>query len=241
MSLYLDLLKRTLTRTLFMEGEALEKRSKGLDWPGQGDAETMIGVERLTNIEDLAGEVFRHSIPGDFVECGVWRGGATIFMAGIISQEYENDAISGSASEYRRVFVCDSFEGCPQGTGSYSDDPHHTFHFLKVTEEEVRKNFERYNLLGQNVKFVKGWFKDSLPQAPIDQIALLRADGDLYESQMQILTSLYDKVSPGGYVIIDDYYNIAGSHHAVNDFREKRGITSPMVRVDWCAAYWRKQ
>lgn len=241
MSLYLDLLKRTLTRTLFMEGEAFDKRSKGLDWPGQGDAETMIGLERLTNIEELGGNVIDEDVPGDFVECGVWRGGATIFMAGVLADsDYLNDPTTGRP---RCVWVCDSFEGCPEGNPNYPQDqgdPHHTFKFLSVSENEVRRNFQKYNLLDDNIKFVKGWFENSLP-GPIEKIALLRADGDLYSSQSQILNALYDRVSPGGYVIIDDYYNIAGSHHAVNDFREKRGITSPMIRVDWCAAYWRKE
>lgn len=216
-----------------MTGEAKEKRRQGLDWPGHEDAETMIGDVRLRNIEDCARVIFRDQIPGDFVECGVWRGGATIFMAGLLSEW----------SDSRKVWVCDSFQGCPEPSPDQypkdKGDPHHTFKFLAIPKAEVEANFVRYGLNGPHVRFVEGFFRDSLP-GPIEQIALLRADGDMYESQTQILEALYDKVSPGGFVIIDDYYNIAGSHHAVNDFREQRKVTAPMVQVDWCAAYWRK-
>ena len=232
MSLYTDLLIRTLTRTLFMTGQALESRRVGLDWPGHGDAETMIGDVRLQNIVELGTTILQEKIPGDFVECGVWRGGATILMAGLLD---EADCLD------RYVWVCDSFEGCPKGTGKHEGDPHHTYKFLAVSQEEVQANFVKYQLLSTFVRFVKGFFKDSLPHPDMKQIALLRADGDLYESQMQILEALYDKVSVGGFVIIDDYYNIASSHQAAQDFRKQRGITSPMIKVDWCAAYWRKQ
>lgn len=236
MSLYTRLLRGALTRSIFMTGDARAKREQGLDWPGQGDAETMIGDVRLKNIEELVTRVLKDEVPGDLVECGVWRGGACIFMAGILADQLPKYGLTPQ----RCVWVCDSFEGCPKGTGEHADDPHHTYDFLKVDEDQVRQNFIRYDLLADNVRFVKGFFKDTLPCVDMSQIALLRADGDLYESQMQILEALYNRVAPGGFVIIDDYYNISGSHHATNDFREERGIDAPMVKVDWCAAYWRK-
>lgn len=237
-TLYLDLLKRTLTRTIFMTGQEqeqeLEQRRQGLDWPGAGDAETMIGEVRLQNILDLGAQLLDDpGVPGDFVECGVWRGGATILMAGLLTERRELG--------YRKVWVCDSFEGCPKGTGDHAADPHHTYKFLAVPQKEVEENFRKYNLMSENIRFVPGFFKDTLPPEGMRQIALLRADGDLYESQTQILEGLYDKVADRGFIIIDDYYNIDSSHRAVEDFRSRRGITSPMIRVDWCAAYWRKE
>lgn len=71
--------------------------------------------------------------------------------------------------------------------------------------EEVQENFRRYNLLDDQVQFLKGWFCDTLPTAPIEKLAVLRLDGDLYESIMDGLNALYDKVSPGGFIIVDDY------------------------------------
>ena len=76
---------------------------------------------------------------------------------------------------------------------------------LAVPEEEVKANFRRYGLLDDQVRFLPGWFKDTLQDAPIDRIAVLRLDGDLYESTIQALDALYPRVSPGGFCIIDDY------------------------------------
>jgi len=80
---------------------------------------------------------------------------------------------------------------------------------LAVPLEEVQALFRRYDLLDAQVRFLKGWFKDTLAGAPIERLALLRLDGDLYESTMDALVPLYDKVSPGGFVIVDDYYSCA--------------------------------
>jgi O-methyltransferase len=112
---------------------------------------------------------------------------------------------------------------------------------LAVPVEAVKRNFVKYGLLDERVRFLKGWFKDSLPNAPIDRISLLRLDGDLYESTMDILHSLYHKVSPGGYVIVDDYGALDSCRAAIHDFRTQRGIAEPVVSIDWTGAYWRKQ
>lgn len=239
MSRYLDLLRQTLTRSLFLSGVALTQRLVGRDWPTDG-AETMIGDTRLLNIQMLAQTVIRENIPGDFVECGVWRGGAAIFMAGVLADN-QDDPMAPNR-QLRRVWVCDSFKGCPAPNPARyprdEGDAHHMLSFLGVSQTEVKENFMKYGMLRPDVHFIEGFFKDSLP-GPIQQISLLRVDGDLYESQMQVLEALYFRISPGGYVIIDDYYNLPGSHHATNDFRRTHGIGNPLVRVDWCAAYWR--
>jgi hypothetical protein len=83
--------------------------------------------------------------------------------------------------------------------------------------EEVKKNFEKYNLLDNNVKFLKGWFKDTLPSAPIESLAILRLDGDLYESTMDGLINLYSKLSKGGFIIIDDWGAFPACKQAVKD------------------------
>jgi len=104
----------------------------------------------------------------------------------------------------------------------------------------VRANFARYDLLDDQVRFPPGWFRDTLPTAPIDQLAVLRLDGDLYESTMDALSNLYLKLSVGGYVIIDDY-QIPGCQQAVHEFRAANGIEDdPLEPIDKWSVYWRR-
>lgn len=208
-------------------------RENGMDWPAE--AETMVGLKRLRNIRQLLVAVVRSGVPGDFVETGVWRGGASIFARGVLR-------VLGDSS--RTVWVCDSFEGLPVPSGRYDDadagDKHHLSHQLSISEEQVRANFERYSLLDYRVRFVKGWFKDTLPSLPVKCIAILRLDGDMYESTMDALLALYDRVSSGGYIIVDDFGAIDGCKRAIQEFRQVRGIDAPLVSIDWTAVYWRK-
>ena len=199
------------------------------------DADTMIGLKRLNNIEYCVGEISKHNVPGDFIETGVWRGGATIFMKGLLT------ALNDTT---RVVWVADSFEGLPTPDSTLPDeirmdiDPHR---LLPVSEEDVRKNFEKYDLLDERVRFLKGWFKDTLPTAPIDTLALLRLDGDLYESTYTALECLYPKLSVGGYVIVDDFGGLACCRKAVADYRKRHGITERISQVDWTGVYWKKE
>lgn len=232
MTPYLDLLTRVLTREfeVFDDPTALERRRVGTDWPAT--AETMIGMKRLTSLHDLCQDVLDRKVAGDFIECGVWRGGACVMMAAILRERRRE----------RTVWVADSFQGCPPPSPEKypadQGDPHSSLKFLAVPKNEVVRNFEKYGLMGPNVKFLEGWFKDTLP-GPVGKLAILRADGDLYESTTQILEALYSKVSPGGYVIIDDYGAVAGCRQAVDDFRKSRKITTPMEVIDWTGRYWK--
>jgi O-methyltransferase len=103
----------------------------------------------------------------------------------------------------------------------------------------VRSNFAKYGLLDDQVVFLKGWFKDTLPVAPIGKLALIRLDGDMYGSTMDALLALYPKLSPGGYCVIDDYA-LDGCKKAVTDYRKNSGISAPIEHIDWTGAYWRK-
>jgi len=110
---------------------------------------------------------------------------------------------------------------------------------LAVSLEDVRKNFERYELLDDQVQFLVGWFKDTLPSAPIDRLAVLRLDGDMYESTIQSLDALYPKLSPGGYCIIDDHH-LPECRAAVADYRGRHKITDEIRRIDWAGVYWQR-
>ncbi|HEX5587548.1 MAG TPA: TylF/MycF/NovP-related O-methyltransferase, partial [Acidimicrobiia bacterium] len=111
---------------------------------------------------------------------------------------------------------------------------------LKVDVQRVQANFARYGLLDDQVQFLPGWFRDTLHVAPIEQLAIMRLDGDLYESTMDALTALYPKLSPGGFVIVDDYGAFEPCRRAVDDYRAANGIDDEIVEVDWTGAYWRR-
>jgi O-methyltransferase len=206
-------------------------RSIGIDWPP--GAETMVGLRRLDNIEMCLKQVLADGVAGDLVETGVWRGGSCILMRGILKAYGVTD---------RTVWLCDSFEGLPKST--HAEDLHWDFEQyreLAVSIEQVQDNFRKYELLDEQVKFVKGWFKDSLPGSPIGTIALLRLDGDLYESTWDAIDALYPRLAVGGYILIDDYGSIDSCEKAITDYRNKHGITETIHKVDQSGVYWRRE
>lgn len=209
------------------------ERVEGQVWPGYAD--TMIGLKRLDNLQFCVETAIQDKVEGDLIETGVWRGGACIFMRAIL-------AAHGITN--RRVFVADSFEGLPKPeVAKYPADKGDTFHvhaFLAVSQEQVENNFSRYGLLDEQVVFLKGWFKDTLPSAPIEKLAVLRLDGDMYGSTMDTLESLYPKLSTGGFCIIDDYA-LDACRQAVEAYRAKHGIRAEIKQVDWTGRYWRKE
>lgn len=198
---------------------------------------TMIGYRNLSNIEDLFNIVVKNNIEGDFVETGVWKGGAAMYMAYL--NKYHQLG--------RKIFACDSYEGLPKDSLFEEDkivNGNDKKYDYAISLEEVQNNFTKYNLLDDNVCFIKGFFETSLKNAPIEKIAILRLDGDMYTSTISVLEELYDKVSIGGFIIIDDYrWEIAGCGNAINDFRKKRNITAPILSDGCyaCCVYWIKE
>jgi len=209
------------------------EREQGQNWPSYAD--TMIGLRRLDNLQFCIESALRDGVPGDLIETGVWRGGACIFMRGVLRAHGVED---------RRVWVADSFQGLPAPDAAKyphdAGDVHHLHQFLAVSQEQVRKNFERYGLLDDRVVFLEGWFKDTLPRADIAALAVLLLDGDMYESTMDALTALYPKLSRGGYCIVDDYI-LPNCRKAVDDYRAAHGITAPVVPIDQTSSYWRHE
>lgn len=145
----------------------------------------------------------------------------------------------------RRVWVADSFQGLPKpDADAFPADAglDYTMHpELSVGVQQVQANFARYGLLDDRVEFLPGWFKDTLPSASIDQLAVIRLDGDLYESTIDALEALYPRLSVGGYCIIDDYGALEACRQAVDDYRGANGITEEIRPVDWTGAYWRRE
>jgi O-methyltransferase len=207
------------------------RRAMGMEWPEDG--ETMIGLYRLNNLEQCIISVIKQNVPGDLMETGVWRGGASIFMRAVL-QAY--------GDRNRKVWLADSFQGLPKPDAeTYPVDLGSDFWIfpeLAVPLEKVKANFARYGLLDDQVRFLPGWFRDTLPSAPIDRLAVLRLDGDMYESTIVALRSLYDKVSAGGFVIVDDYFCFDMCRKAVDDFRAEENIVEPLCQIDWTGVYW---
>jgi O-methyltransferase len=195
---------------------------------------TMIGRTRLRNLRYCIEQILRNRIPGDFIETGVWRGGATIYMRAVLKLYGAND---------RTVWVADSFRGIPPPDPQYPADENDVLHCcanLAVSQKQVESNFRAYGLLDENVRFLPGWFEDTLKAFPATSLALLRIDCDLYRSTIAVLSELYDRVSTGGYVIVDDYGAIPACRRAVEDFREANNIVDPIVPIDYTGVYWIK-
>jgi hypothetical protein len=248
--LYIELLKRALTHTLYWpldmrfsseqmseaaadgKVDVVAARSAGRDWPIY--AQTMVGMQRLENVQNCVEAVLRDKVEGDFIETGVWRGGCVIFMRGLL-QAYGDDQ--------RSVYVADSFEGLPapdaEAYPADEGDDTYTKTQLAIPLHVVQRNFKMYGLLDGRVRFLKGWFKDTLPTLVGKTWSIIRLDGDMYESTMDALVNLYPGLSIGGYVIIDDYA-LASCRQAVDDYRKAHGIVDPIETVDWTGAYWQR-
>lgn len=262
-NLYLDLLKACLTNIIYGEsemGDALASdrflqnlventlsnvglrlvrikkyqqslRLVGRDWPIT--AHTMIGVKRLDNIQLCIEDVLAKNVEGDLIETGIWRGGATIFMRAILKVHQIKNRV---------VWVADSFKGLPKpNPKKYPQDSFghlHTVKYISVSLSQVKKNFKTYGLLDNQVKFLSGYFKDTLAKAPIKKLSVIRFDGDTYEATIDVLNYLYPKLSQGGYMIIDDYRNIPAVQQAVDDYRKTHNITDKIQIIDWSSVFW---
>src|SRR5437764_5059182 len=201
---YLQLLRSCLTGLIYddppLEWSGVgqrpfdrQARETGLDWPTR--AHSMIGAKRMLQLQRAVEHVIEHGIAGDFIETGVWRGGACILMRAVLKVRGVTD---------RRVFVADSFRGLPPPRPDRypvdRGDHLHTIRALAVSLDAVRANFARYGMLDEQVVFLVGWFRDTLPSAPIGRLAISRLDGEMYETTMEALSALYDAVSAGGIV-----------------------------------------
>jgi len=245
--MYIELIKSSVSATTYNDAELSVKPGKqfrvkdfnpdervgGNDWAYLG--ETMTGTIRLNNVWNLLATVTGKNIPGDYIETGVWRGGSSIFARAIMSALGELDRVS---------FVCDSFDGLPPGDRSLDRGDigwHEMNGYLAVSEDIVAANFHKYGLLGSNVVFAKGFFNETMPPLSrhVKKLAVMRLDGDMYESTVDVLYNLYDRLSIGGYLIMDDWFGFP-SKTACEDFFSVHGIQPEIIRIDRLSAYWEK-
>lgn len=301
-TLYLDLMKRTLSNIIyedqpysFYDDERrpviadrfrLDRRVQGEDAPRE--AHTMVGIPRLNNLQQCVETILAEQVPGDLLEAGVLRGGASIFLRAVLKAHQVTD---------RSIIACDTFRPTlSQGRTVFQDlllrflsviaslpnkrvhralyelarkiPPEKrsfpiaetpsdeviectmfilrharelaTVHKDQTGVEAVKSHFARYGLLDDQVRFLEGFFSDTLPDASLKQLALIRLDGDLYESTRDALIPLYPKLSPGGFCIVDDYYAFTDCQRAVDEYRAAHNITAELVQIDKLAVYWRK-
>jgi O-methyltransferase len=209
------------------------EREVGLDWPIF--AQTMIGRKRLANLRACVESVLDDQVPGDLIEAGVWRGGAGILMRAVLQARHVDD---------RDVWLADSFAGLPpprpEEHPADAGATWHTYSSLAIPLEEVRANFERYCLLDEHVRFLPGWFADTLPGLREHRWAVIRIDADMYGSTIEALENLYPGLSPGGYTIVDDYRCVEACRRAVDEYRRREGIEEPIQIIDWAGVYWRR-
>ena len=209
-----------------LSGEDVRLRAAGMDWPMQGL--TMVGLNRLDDLQSCVEAVVRDDVPGDLIEAGAWRGGASILMRA---------ALDSLGARDRTVWVADSFQGFPA-----ADDQGHlnATDFLAVPVEDVRANFARFGL-DEGVHFVPGFFEETMPGLAGGSWSLLRLDGDTYEATWLTLAALYPGLAAGGYVVVDDYHVMPECGRAVDDFRARHGIEEPLEQVDWTCVRWRRE
>jgi hypothetical protein len=204
-----------------LRGEARKMRTAGLDWPLQGL--TMVGLDRLDDLQRCVETVVADGIDGDLIEAGSWRGGASILMRATLD----------TLGEGRTVWVADSFAGFP------ADSSLESYDFLAAPLEEVQASFERLGC-AEGVRFVPGFFEATLPPLAGERWSLVRLDADTYEPTKVALQSLYPGLAVGGYLVLDDYGSFPECRRAVDEFREAHGITEPIERIDPTGVRWRR-
>lgn len=238
-SAYTDLLKRAITNFLYLGGDAefaafrcvnhydLDQGSWKID-PASRPT-TLLRKGQLDLIERAVITVQKHQVPGDFIEAGIWRGGAIILMRALLAYEM-ND---------RKVFAADSFEGIPINKHSANDPVDQWVDRWAASLNEVQANIARFGLLDDKIEFVPGFFDNSLIRLAGERFSLIRLDSDSYESVETSLVHLYPLLSKTGVLIIDDWH-LPGCRAAVLDYRSKHGINDPIMEYD-ANAYWVKQ
>jgi O-methyltransferase len=212
-----------------LRGDERRLRSAGMDWPLHGL--TMIGLERLDDLQACVESIVADGVEGDIIEAGAWRGGASMLIRATLD----------TLGDDRKVWVADSFQGFPA-----PDTPDSEAHrlgsidFLAVPSDEVAASFARLGL-DRGVELVQGFFEDTLAGVADRRWALVRLDADTYEPTRLALHTLYPGLSVGGYLVIDDYGAFQGCRRAVDQFREEHGIAEPIERIDFAGARWRRE
>ncbi|KAJ8612846.1 hypothetical protein CTAYLR_002086 [Chrysophaeum taylorii] len=213
---FLNLLRNAVAGWLYLDNAGDDPAAAGPLAPGW-TGHTMVGVHKLDWIHAMIEGLVRDGVRGDLIECGAWRGGASIFMKGVL------DALEPRGQ--RRVLVADTFRGFPSASANdtVDTDGWALQNFGVGGAEAVKKTFERYGLFDDRVVLLEGLFNDTLPRAPTTSVALLRLDCDMYRSTLDALDALYDRVETGG-IIVHNNWQYTSARAALLHFRQQRNI-----------------
>lgn len=251
---YLELLKLSLcdlvgagTQTISWSGDRrvfsreltgddqMEWRIAGRDWPL--NALTMVGLRRLDDLHSCVESVVKDGIEGDLIEAGSWRGGSSILMRATL------DALGAYD---RTVWVADSFQGFPAPEPDDVEEDRELetdmgpLGYLAPSLEEVHGYFARFGL-EQGVRFVPGFFEETMQHLRDQRWSLIRLDADTYKATRLTLEALYPQLSVGGYLVSDDYEFLPACRRAIDEFRSEHGITEPIEPIDFNGARWRRE
>lgn len=199
---------------------------------------TMTSKERMFALYESVNYVLDNEIPGDFVECGVWKGGSSIMVGLILKERGITD---------RKLYLYDTFDG--MSAPDQNDEDHsgvsaqahldankkedQTSVWCYSGIDEVKSNCEKLGIDSSNLKFVQGKVEDTIPQTIPTNICLLRLDTDWYESTKHELDHLYPILSEKGVLIIDDYGHWKGCRKAVDEYFAKHKVKGLMNRIDY--------
>jgi len=190
--------------------------------PEEGHSVMRLGS--LTHIQFIVEDVLTQGIPGDLLEAGCYRGGNSVLMRALLEDD---------DSGQRIVWVADSFQGIPlpiSEKGKRVDETRNWKSRYNVSQHFVESVFRRYGYLDQKTKFLPGFFNETLPSSGISHLAMIHIDVDAYDSTMDVLESMYPKLSVGGYVVIDDFH-LNAVRTAITEYRSKHKIVEPILPV----------
>ena len=189
---------------------------------------TLVSREKLAALCRFVATLERDRVPGVIVECGVFKGGAAAVMA-------------QQAAGRRDLYLFDSFEGLPPPGAEDGAVAHAHFQpgWCASTEDDVRRAFAAAGGPVSGLHIVKGWFAETFPRTSVPGIALLHIDADWYDSVRLCLETWFDRVTPGGYVVLDDYGRWKGCTRATDEFLQQRGLP-PLDRTGSAGHYLRR-
>ena len=200
---------------------------------------TMTSLERVLAAIRATIYVSENAVPGDIVECGVWRGGSSMAMAQTLQQR-------GDTS--RQFYLFDTFQGMTEPTDAdidpngrdaaglmaTADDRDASWMWARATLEDVQANLAKTGYPENKVKYIKGPVEETIPASAPGAISILRLDTDWYESTKHELEHLYHRLSPGGVLIIDDYGHWQGARQAVDEFFRGKAF---LGRIDYSGRF----
>lgn len=196
---------------------------------------TMTSPEKLNALIHSVRYVVRNGIPGDIVECGVWRGGSMLAAARTLTE-------AGDTS--RQLHLYDTFEGMSEpsehdrrhdgrsAAEMLAASPRSAGVWAYASLEDVQETMGQTDYPADRIHYHRGKVEDTIPGHVPDRISILRLDTDWYESTRHELVHLWPRLVPGGVLLLDDYGWWEGARRAVDEWLEESGVPLLLLRMD---------